>query len=56
MIPLHEERCCAPGGDPGRLDASAAQALLAQLDQTPAHNHSQRPPATGGAGIVLTDC
>ena len=32
MIPLHEERCCAPGGDPGRLDASAAQALLAQLD------------------------
>ena len=31
-------------------------ALLAQLDQTPAHNHSQRPPATGGAGIVLTDC
>ena len=30
--------------------------LLAQLDLTPQHKHTQRPPATGGAGIVLTDC
>lgn len=30
--------------------------LLAQLDLTPQNNHTQRPPATGGAGIVLTDC
>ena len=30
--------------------------LLAQLDLTPQHNHTQRPPATGGAGTVLTDC
>lgn len=30
--------------------------MLAQIDKTPAERHSQRPPATGGAGLVLTDC
>lgn len=29
--------------------------LVKQLDQQPGH-HTQRPPATGGAGAVLTDC
>lgn len=30
-------------------------ALVARLDTEPGH-HNQRPPATGGAGAVLTDC
>ncbi len=30
--------------------------LVAQLDAEPSTQHSQRPPATGGAGTVLTDC
>lgn len=30
--------------------------LLAQIDKTTSTSHSQRPPATGGNGQVLTDC
>ena len=45
--------------DKASADQSALQAkfneLVARLDKEPA-NHSQRPPATGGAGSVLTDC
>lgn len=29
--------------------------LVARLDQEPGH-HTQRPPATGGPGVALTDC
>ncbi|WP_046059689.1 GPO family capsid scaffolding protein [Paracidovorax citrulli] len=31
-------------------------ALVAKLETTPAGNHSQRPPATGGGDHVLADC